>query len=243
VGSRVLTWHDIDLRCAKDRLKALRARDLEMSAVISVDDAPGEPNDALLDLIAPLAARARATTLPLLRERQAPSFVHVWPGEHYRLLAALVQETQPRTILEIGTCQGLSALAMLPLLRPDASLTTFDLLAWDRFPGTLLRQDDFGDSRFRQIVDDLSDIAAAERHAPLLQRADLLFVDAAKDGHLEQTLLDNFARVGLKTGALVVMDDIRFWNMLAIWRRIKRPKLDVMTLGHYSGTGLVWWTP
>ncbi|MGH7312141.1 MAG: hypothetical protein ACREJV_03130 [Candidatus Rokuibacteriota bacterium] len=32
------------------------------------------------------------------------------------------------------------------------------------------------------------------------------------------------------------------WNMLAIWREIRMPKLDVTSFGHWSGTGLVEWT-
>jgi len=41
---------------------------------------------------------------------------------------------------------------------------------------------------------------------------------------------------------LIIMDDIRVWNMLAIWRRIDRPKLDLTSFGHWTGTGLVDWT-
>jgi hypothetical protein len=66
-------------------------------------------------------------------------------------------------------------------------------------------------------------------------------VDAAKDGKLERRLLDQFESVGLKRGALVVFDDIRLWNMLEIWRTIARPKLDVTSIGHWSGTGMVDW--
>jgi hypothetical protein len=29
--------------------------------------------------------------------------------------------------------------------------------------------------------------------------------------------------------------------MLAIWRRIRRPKLDFTSFGHFTGTGLVLW--
>lgn len=36
-----------------------------------------------------------------------------------------------------------------------------------------------------------------------------------------------------------LFDDIRVWNMLAIWRGIRRPKLDLTSFGHWSGTGLV----
>jgi hypothetical protein len=41
--------------------------------------------------------------------------------------------------------------------------------------------------------------------------------------------------------ALVVFDDIRVMNMVATWRRIARPKLDLTSFGHWSGTGLIDW--
>jgi hypothetical protein len=39
-----------------------------------------------------------------------------------------------------------------------------------------------------------------------------------------------------------MFDDIRLWNMLRTWRTINRPKLDLTSFGHWSGTGLVDWT-
>jgi hypothetical protein len=38
-----------------------------------------------------------------------------------------------------------------------------------------------------------------------------------------------------------MFDDIRFWNMLRIWRNVAAPKLDITSFGHWSGTGLVDW--
>jgi hypothetical protein len=40
----------------------------------------------------------------------------------------------------------------------------------------------------------------------------------------------------------LVFDDIRIWNMLRIWREIVRPKLDLTSFGHWTGTGIVDWT-
>jgi predicted O-methyltransferase YrrM len=176
-----------------------------------------------------------------LTERGAPSYVHAWPGEHYRLLSALIAEMGPTTIVEVGTFTGLSVLAMLPVLREETRLVTFDIFPWQDIPGTMLRGSDFVPGRVDQVVGDLGDLDVARRHAELLGKADLIFLDAAKDGTLETRILANFERVGLKPGALLVLDDIRVWNMLAIWRRIARPKLDFTSFGHFSGTGLVDW--
>jgi len=40
---------------------------------------------------------------------------------------------------------------------------------------------------------------------------------------------------------LVVFDDIRQWNMLKIWRDITRPKIDLTSFGHWTGTGIIDW--
>jgi hypothetical protein len=37
---------------------------------------------------------------------------------------------------------------------------------------------------------------------------------------------------------IVVFDDIRVWNMLAIWHDLRWPKLDPTSFGHWSGTGI-----
>ena len=53
---------------------------------------------------------------------------HVWPGEHYKLLSALVEELQSTKIQEIGTFTELSALAMIPVLPQYSKLITSDLI-------------------------------------------------------------------------------------------------------------------
>lgn len=189
--------------------------------------------------VVPLALNSR---LVELEGRNAPDYVHQWPGEHYRLLAALVRLLQPTIIVEIGTYRGHSALAMMPELAKDARLVTMDLISWADIPDCLLRAEDFHGERLTQIIADVGNREDADRHAGLLRSADLIFVDAAKDGVLEHRILANFESVGLKDGAIVVFDDIRVWNMLRIWRDIVRPKLDVTSLGHYSGTGLIDWS-
>jgi predicted O-methyltransferase YrrM len=180
--------------------------------------------------------------MPLLESRDAPKYVHLWPGEHYRLLAALVRLLNPSLVVEIGTYRGHSALAMLPELGRNARIVTMDVIPWAEVPECLLRAEDFEDGRLTQVIADVGDSEEAKRQADLISSADLVFVDAAKDGMLERRILANFDAIGLKDGAVVVFDDIRVWNMLGIWREITRPKLDVTSLGHYSGTGLIDWS-
>jgi predicted O-methyltransferase YrrM len=237
----LLTRSDLDLRAARRRLDRLGVRHAELSALLSVDDAPGMPNARLLDLAARLIPRARRASLPLLRERRAPPYILVWPGEHYCLLEALCAELAPKLVVEVGTYTGWSALAMLPVLARTAQLVTFDVLPWETVPGSLLRASDFESGVLRQELADIGDLATARRYRSLLAEADVFFVDAAKDGVLERRILENLETIGLKPGALVIFDDIRLWNMLSIWRDIRHPKLDLTSFGHWTGTGFIDW--
>lgn len=233
--------YGVDLKIARSRLVSLGARHAEISAVFSSDDSPGAASSRLLTMACLLIARTERISLPLLVERNAPSFAYVWPGEHYRLLAALVQEMQPRQILEIGTYTGLSSLAMLSVLPANSRLTTVDVIPWNQISGTFLRESDFSDGRLAQLVCDFGDLDVCRRHQELLQGADLIFIDGPKDGVFERRLLNNFRRYTLKQEVLLVLDDVRLWRMLDIWRQIPNPKLDLTSFGHWSGTGFVDW--
>ena len=81
-----------------------------------------------------------------------------------------------------------------------------------------------------------------EGRAWLAQRfaeADLIFLDGPKDGYFEARFLANLLSMKLQPHALLVLDDIRLWNMLRIWRDLPPPKLDMTSFGHWSGTGFV----
>ncbi|MFS2051806.1 hypothetical protein ACEN9J_00045 [Variovorax sp. Varisp41] len=120
-------------------------------------------------------------------------------------------------------------------------MTTFDLHPWHGFEQTWLAPADFEQGRVRQVLHDISASGGVEAHRALFEAADLVFVDGPKDGHTEARMLDNLATLNLPAHALVVFDDIRVMNMVATWRRIARPKLDLTSFGHWSGTGLIDW--
>ena len=75
----------------------------------------------------------------------------------------------------------------------------------------------------------------------MLEQADIIFMDALKDGKQEYLFLENFSKLQFKKKCLFIFDDIRLWNMLDIWYNLNKPKLDMTSFGHWSGTGLVEW--
>src|SRR5947209_15187026 len=216
----------------------------EYSMIYDTLNTSGKASEYLIDLALRAAKEARETQLPQLSQRvdsASNDFTVVWPGEHYRLLAALVKILQPRCVVEIGTLRGLSALALKQFLPSQGKIITFDLVPWDSIPDTSLRAEDFRDGQLRQEIADLSEPAMLESHRTLLQETELLFMDGPKDGVFERQFLQLLETISFQKPLLLVLDDIRFWNMLAIWHEIARPKLDLTSFGHWSGTGLVEW--
>lgn len=210
-------------------------RHAELSVIASADDDTG-PSQRLIDLSLATAKAAAPISLRHVSERMPapPYYPDVWPGEHYKLLAGLIEVMNPSLVIEIGTFTGLSALAM----KSARKLVTFDIVQWDRFSDTCLRKDDFGET-FVQVIDDVGE--NIEKHEGLFRQAELIFVDGPKDGEWEPLFLEKLESLKLGHQPLVVMDDIRVWNMIKIWREVRRPKLDLTSFGHWSGTGLIDW--
>lgn len=210
------------------------------SMVVPPDVWKSRPSDRLVELALRVVARARTLRLDELATRLQQD-VNAWPGEHYRLVAALVAELGARRVVEIGTYQGTASLAMLAQLPADGRITTFDVIPWPQIQPTVLRESDFSSGRLQQEIVDLQVFANLERHRATFQEADFIFVDAAKDGVMEQRFIENFRRLGLPRGPIVMFDDIREWKMLKIWNDITEAKLDLTSFGHWTGTGWVDW--
>lgn len=220
-------------------------RHSEYSMLLSADDEPFRPTDRLLDVALSAVQHARKVDVSSLAARvpKGIRYAEVWPGEHYKLLAGLVKALGAKSIVEIGTATGLSGLTLMLELPQGGKVTTFDVVPWPKYiDGTVLTEQDFKDGRLVQVLDDLQQPSVVERHRELLEGADFIFIDAAKDGVMEQRFIDNLKPLRFKNAPIVMFDDIRVWNMLAIWRQLDRPKLDLTSFGHWSGTGLVDWT-
>lgn len=222
----------------------VKARHGNYSMVYSEDDSVSRPSQRLLELgiesarcastidLSDLVGRIRGR-LPL-----PDNFMNLWPGEHYRLLGGLVQVMRPKLVIEIGTAEGLSALTLLKYLPEDGSVVTFDIVPWREYPGTCLEESDFASAHLHQQLGDLADPEVFMRHQRQLIEADIVFVDAPKDGIFEKRLIANLQTIQFENSPIFVFDDIRLWNMLRIWRELRWPKLDMTSFGHWSGTGI-----
>lgn len=230
----------------RDLLQDFRVRHQEASAIISADDLP-KPSDALLDLCLSAIDAARSIDLSDIAARLPPipgkklTYVEVWPGEHYKLLAGFVKILRPLSIVEIGTYQGTSAASMAKFMPAGAQLHTFDIVPWQTVPGAILDNSHIESGQIVQIIGNLADPAVYERHRRLLENADLFFIDAPKDYHTEKAILTNFRNTTFAKTPLMIFDDIRVMNMIELWRDLGQDQIDLTSFGHWSGTGVVRW--
>jgi predicted O-methyltransferase YrrM len=201
----------------------------------------GNLTDRLFDVALSAIVEARNCDLKWLsdRMRDEQHLAQIWPGQHYRLLAGLAKALKPKKVVEIGTWTGTSALAIKAFTLGE--LITVDVVPWRQIKQTTLLESDFTDGTFRQVVGDLKEEKFFASFTPTLEACDLIFLDGPKDVIFEETFLRRLANLKLAKNPIVVLDDIKLWNMLKIWNEISRPKLDFTSFGHYTGTGLIDW--
>lgn len=219
------------------------AVDKRYSALFSMEKQPGKPTPELLSFALDCVSTALEVDLSDIAARISKSetdYLSIYPGEHYKLLAAIVKKREPKVVVELGTHLGYSALCMKKFLPAGSTIHTFDVIPWHGFANTILRENDF-DGQLVQHTDDLTLPEHVKKHQQLLQEADIIFMDALKDGKQEYLFLENFSGLAFNKKCLMIMDDIRLWNMLDIWYNLDKPKLDLTSFGHWSGTGLVEW--
>jgi hypothetical protein len=151
-----------------------------------------------------------------------------WPergGEHYRFLTYLTNKVNGALIIDAGTHQGLSCLALSQ--NPNNTIYTYDILPKD-IP--------FISDKSNVVVKTM-DINAEQDGTILSCPVILLDVDP-HDGLQEKAFTDKLASIGY-TGFLIC-DDIHLnTNMRQWWDSIEYPKYDITSIGHMHGTGIV----
>lgn len=215
------------------------ARHALWSVISSLDDQHPPPTPRLLELGLQAAQLAASLDLSaLVRRARQPQrrYLETWPGEHYRLLAAMTRILRPSAAVEVGTYTGMGCLAMASSM-PLGKVVTYDIVPWESFPDSLITPADLGGG-LEQRLGDLSKSDYFERESETLKAAGLIFVDGPKDGSFERTFLDHLIPLLMGSGAVLMLDDIRLMNMVQLWRELPLPKLDITSFGHWSGTGL-----
>ncbi len=145
--------------------------------------------------------------------------------EHYRLLSYLSLSENNITLLDIGTLKGCSALAMS--INQTNKVYSFDVgYSFD------LNQ------RPENITFLIDDVTKPE-YIQIILDSKYILLDTYHDGSFERIFYNHLKSIGYK-GYLLLDDTKLNPEMESFWSDIDLPKKDISSLGHWSGTGVVF---
>ena len=137
-----------------------------------------------------------------------------------QLIKVLLKSKQAKTILEIGTAIGYSALLMCDALDGKCHITTIER----REDMVQLASEFISDSKYKdsikiihgdanQVLDDIS------------EKFDLIFMDAAKGQYME---FFNKSMDLLNPGGIIIADNVLFRGMVASDKLVNRRKITIV---------------
>jgi len=144
--------------------------------------------------------------------------------EHYRLLIYIGQLYANETLLDVGTYQGSSAIALG--LSGQNAVLSYDLLAQPEI--SFIQQDNI-----KFILEDIT-----QTGKDVILSSPFISLDTDHDGTFEHIFYKYLKDIGY-TG-LLMLDDIKLNDpMKEFWDSIVEEKHDITHIGHWSGTGIV----
>lgn len=159
------------------------------------------------------------------------------PGkEHYFFLASVGLQVKECKIIEFGTHHGRSAYTLYYGNRINNNqniITTYDIYH-------IIIDGIFDDTTIQYKIENLFDPDLREQNRDTILSSDIIFIDIAPhEGVLEYDMY-----LWLKENdynGIILLDDIYYGHgMQQFWDKIENQyKLDLTTVGHHSGTGLV----
>jgi hypothetical protein len=154
--------------------------------------------------------------------------------EHYKMLAYLSTLMDNETILDIGTYQGGSALALS--YNKNNKIVSIDI------KHQVETNIDLDNIEFLE-----GDILRSEDGKELIESSNFILYDTVHDGDTELEFHNHL--VNSNWEGLCLWDDIKYrWTgairegMQSFWNSIDDDKkIDLTKYGHWTGTGLVWY--
>lgn len=160
---------------------------------------------------------------PMRRAKELDKAYYVW-------LACAVRIIQPTNILELGTYQGHTALAMYSEMMPDCRLTSVDIDPSKRNVPPQMESD----PRIRFVAGDDLDIRIFDGAPP--RHVDFLFIDTEHSCDHVSAEWELYRRY-LRDGAMVTVDDVCYGDVLRWWDSIPCEKAIEYEHGHSTGFG------
>lgn len=145
--------------------------------------------------------------------------------EHYRLMAYIGSIYKGKTLLDIGSYQGNSAIALAH--NDQNNVISFDLDG----------QPVISKIKSKNITFQIANILELAYKETILS-CPFIMLDTYHNGDFEQEFFDYLKAIKYK--GLVMFDDIYLnYEMRKFWEGITNQKHDLTHIGHFSGTGLV----
>lgn len=139
--------------------------------------------------------------------------------EHYRLLAFISKLYNGVNLLDIGSYQGSSAIALS--FNKKNKVISYDIE----------HQPEIAEIKIPNIEFIKGDVLKHEITAPFI------LLDTYHDGTFEQEFVDHLLKIKYK--GLVMFDDIHLSRKMDnFWDGLKNEKYDLTEIGHHSGTGI-----
>jgi len=158
-------------------------------------------------------------------EEHKQFFLEVAGKEHYRLLSYISLQNNFKKFIDIGTFKGCSALALS--INSESSVNTFNIL------------DELNLSHRPNNINFHIDDVLKPEYLDMILDSDCILVDTFHDGGFERELLRHLENNNYK--GVLILDDIHYYEpMTTVWNEIKKEKYDITEIGHWSGTGLVY---
>jgi len=144
--------------------------------------------------------------------------------EHYRLLAYISTLFNGETLLDIGTYQGSSSIALGH--NDNNKVVSFDIQAQPEIDLISKKNIEY---RLCNALECLE----------IIEKSKAIMLDTYHDGTYENEFYSQLNSMNYK--GILLLDDI-FLNdpMKNFWNSIDREKYNITNIGHYTGTGLVY---
>ena len=153
----------------------------------------------------------------------------------YRLYSYMSTLFNGITILDIGTSQGRSAIALSH--NPTNHVISYDIEDHIHNRDYKLFSKSNTEFHVKNVLDDITSEFVASH------RIQLVMIDICHFGGVERRIMDALYACGFR--GLILLDDIHHPDpsmrepMEKMWAELPWQKWDVSDVGHYSGTGLV----
>jgi hypothetical protein len=145
--------------------------------------------------------------------------------EHYRLLSYISEKNDFISFLDVGTLKGCPALSFST--NPNNKVYSFNL------------SDEMDLSNPPSNIDFFIDNVINNKYDDLIIKSKYIMLDTYHDGVFEEQFINYLVSINYK--GYLLLDDIHLnFEMERFWSSITKEKYDLTSIGHSTGTGVVY---